>query len=324
MNRRKFIIAVAASFGMLILILDSRCAVTYGCQAIELCLKSVIPSLYPLIFLSGLLTSALWGSSNILLRQIAKILNIPSGGEYLLLSGFLSGYPVGALTISDAVRCKQINEKTAQALLAYCNNAGPAFLFGMVAPQFSEKWMSWSLWAIHVLSAAMVGNIFFRPEESEIEIIDKNLSLMDIIVNSIKSLAMICGWILLFRLFIGFLERWVLWLFPDSIKVLIIGLLELSNGCCRLTEIEAVSARFIAAAAMLSFGGVCVYLQTVSAVRGISLKTYISGKLLQTVFSIVLAISIVYGYGIIIFAFCGLLLTLPKIRKKEVDFCCQS
>jgi len=43
------------------------------------------------------------------------------------------------------------------------------------------------------------------------------------------------------------------------------------------------------ASAILSFGGVCVYMQTLSVTEGLGIGWYFPGKVLQTVFSLMLS-----------------------------------
>ena len=50
---------------MLALILDGRTAIDGARQGIELCLRTVIPSLFPFFVLSILLTSSLLGMANL-------------------------------------------------------------------------------------------------------------------------------------------------------------------------------------------------------------------------------------------------------------------
>ena len=69
-------------------------------------------------------------------------------------------------------------------------------------------------------------------------------------------------------------------------KILLSGLLELTNGCLQLEAVENPDFRFLLAAVMLNCGGICVFLQTASVARGLNLKYYLLGKLLQTGFSV--------------------------------------
>lgn len=91
----------------------------------------------------------------------------------------------------------------------------------------------------------------------------------------------ICGWVILFRVLIGFLCRWILWTVSRETRVALIGLLELSNGCCMLDQIPAENIRFLICSVLLSFGGLCVTYQTASVCPGLRLRFYLRGKLLQ-------------------------------------------
>ncbi len=103
----------------------------------------------------------------------------------------------------------------------------------------------------------------------------------------------VCGWIILFRVLIAFLDRWFLWLLPQTVRVMLVGLLELSNGCCDLVTITDVNTRFILCSGLLAAGGICVAAQTASVTPGMSVRYYYSGKLMQVLVSVALS------YGII-------------------------
>ena len=53
MQKRK-LIALAAVAGMLAMILDSRIALSAAAEGVQLCISTVIPSLFPFLFLSGI------------------------------------------------------------------------------------------------------------------------------------------------------------------------------------------------------------------------------------------------------------------------------
>lgn len=110
--------------------------------------------------------------------------------------------------------------------------------------------------------------------------------------RSIRVMTMVCGWIVLFRVLITFLDRWLLWLLPNEASVAVMGILELTNGCCQLEQIENTGLRFMAASGLLAFGGLCVTMQTVSVTGKLGLGTYLSGKLIQTVISLILSFGI--------------------------------
>lgn len=290
MNRRPLWRGIGASIGMLILILDGKTALEGARIGIDLCLKTVIPSLFPFFLLCILLTSSLSGHSLGGLRPLGRLFNIPQGAESILIAGFLGGYPVGAQSIASAYRSGQLSKADAQRLVSFCSNAGPAFLFGMIAPMFPRRCMAWALWGIHIGSAMLVSFALPRqPSQVMKSSPRKPVTLADALWQSLRVMATVCGWVVLFRVVIAFLSRWILWLFPAEIQVVLIGLLELSNGCCELLAIPDVRLRFVLCAGMLSFGGVCVVMQTASVINGLGLRHYLVGKLFQSAFSLLLA-----------------------------------
>lgn len=331
MERKRLYSLIGAAFGMLLLILDGKTAVGSAQQGIDLCLRTVIPSLFPFFVLSILLTSSLLGASIPVLRPVSALFRIPSGSESILLTGFLGGYPVGAQCVSAAYRSGQLNRSDAQRMLSFCNNAGPAFLFGMIGSMFPHGWMVWLLWAIHIFSAALTALILPGGSENDASVSSSQpVTFTAALRASLSVMATVCGWVVLFRVLIGFLNRWILWLLPVWVRVAVSGLLELSNGCCSLTDVPNVGMRFLLCSGMLAFGGTCVTMQTVSVTGGLSLKQYFTGKLLQTLISLMLATGMqflflpdercVYRFPIMLCSICItliLILFLQKYQKKD-------
>lgn len=293
MKRNRYLVLLGSVAGIFMLIIDGQTALTGASEGIELCIKTVIPSLFPFFVLSSMLTSSLMGTSIGFLRPFFHCLGVPSGAESLVATGFLGGYPVGAQSVASAYRAGVLTKNTAQRMLAFCNNAGPSFLFGMVSSVFPNRWMVWMLWAIHILGAIFAALIIpnentapAKPVKGQI------LNLSAAIVASIRVMAVVCAWIVLFRILLAFLNRWFLWLLPTSLQVAIMGVLELANGCCALEQILDVNLRFVICSGMLAFGGICVTMQTVSVTAGLSLKQYFLGKTIQTAFSVIAAASV--------------------------------
>ena len=319
MNRR-LQKGILAFLGMLILILDSKTALTGASGAIELCFKTVIPSLFPFFVLSILLTNSLSGSSTKLLRPIAKAFRIPSGASILPVCSILGGYPVGAQSIGRLYQEKVLSKQDAEILLAYCNNAGPAFIFGMVACLFPQRWVPWALWIIHILSAYFVSRWFQCGDNAEKALLVKEMTISDAVSASVKTMSQVCGWIILFRIIITFLSRWILWIFPTPLQILIAGFMELTNGCVELMAIEDIKIRFVICSAMLAFGGICVAMQTGSVTPGLKLTHYFLGKTLQTLICVSLSWAFIYQQWLILLLLVSLFLAAPNIMQKKSSF----
>ena len=302
---------------MLILILDAKTALSGAQQGVALCLKTVIPSLFPFFVLSILLTSSLLGSRLPLLRPLGRLCGMAEGAESLLIPAFLGGYPVGAQSVAEAFRSGQLSKPQAERMLAFCNNAGPAFLFGMAGSLFPRKWMAWALWGIHIAGAVFTALAIPGGSGKTVSIPKKApLSPSAALSTAVKVMASVCGWVMLFRVLLAFLSRWLLWMLPAAVQVAVTGMLELSNGCCELMAISDIPVRFCICAGILAFGGLCVTMQTVSVTAGLSLRLYFLGKALQTVFSLALAVAVVCGtwlpFGILFLLFFG-----AKLQKKS-------
>lgn len=294
MNRR-LLLGIFSALGILVLILDTKTALSGAAEGIALCIGSVIPSLFPFLVLSILLTSLMTGMQNKPLSLLDSLCGIPHGSEAILLIGLLGGYPAGAQAVTQAYRQGQLSRRTAHRMLGFCSNAGPAFLFGIVAGKFSLWWAAWVLWGIHILSALVVGACLPGRERSSVSS-GKALpvSLPRALEQSVRIMALICGWVVIFRVLISVLSRWLLWLFPMETQIILLGLLEMTNGCCELESIQNEGLRFICASAILGFGGLCVGMQTASVTEDLGTGWYVPGKIMQTLISVIAASTCVF------------------------------
>lgn len=294
---------------MLILILDANTALLGAKEGLALCLQTVIPALFPFFILSVMLTSSLTGLSVPAFKPLGKLCKMPPGSEILLMTGFLGGYPVGAQAVAQAWKAGQLTRTDARRMLGFCSNAGPAFLFGIIAPQFADPKAGWLLWGIHILSALFVAVMLPAKEKASSAVIPQAnaLTLPAALDRALRITAGVCGWVTVFRILVVFLRRWFLWLLPETAQIILIGLLELTNGCCQLSAIASEEVRFIVCAGILNFGGLCVTMQTCSATGRLGLGYYLPGKLLQSALSVFLAF-LICSFGAYAALFCAVAL----------------
>ena len=267
MKYRRICTAFLSAAGIFLLIIDGQTAIEGAAEGIDLCIRSVIPALFPFFVLGSLLTATLLGSNVPLLRYLGKLFCVPTGAESLVLIGFLGGYPVGAQTLAQAYRSGQLDKKSAERMLAFCNQPGPSFLFGILGTIFSPG-KACLLWAIQICSAFLVSCCIPASEEVSGIRGQEPITLAAAVMQGIRTMAAVCGWVILFRIGIAFVNRWFLWILPDSLQVGIMGLLELANGCLALNRISDPSIRFLICSGMLGFGGICVTMQTASVAQG--------------------------------------------------------
>ena len=285
---------ILAALGMVVLVLDTRTALKGASEGIVSCINMVIPSLLPFIFLGCWLNDPAIGAGYRIPKGVAKIVGTPEGAGSLLISAVLGGYPAGAQAVQSAYINGTLKKKDAERTLAYCNNAGPAFIFGITGHLFSSRSTPWLLWSIHLISAFMV-SIIFRPrgENTSDETKTSNRT-GDMVLHIAKVMCKICIWVVIFRVFLSYLDIWTQTWMPVAVRTVLFGMLELVNGCCSLPGVVDLRLRFVILSGMLSFGGVCVAMQTISVVKGLGIRYYLEGKVLQTFFSIVISAALVY------------------------------
>lgn len=252
--------------GMLVLILDSPTALVGAASGVEMCLRTLIPGLFPFFVLSGLLTASL-----------------PRGG--LALAGILGGYPVGARNVAQAWRTGQISRVDAEQMAVLWNCPGPAFIFG-VAGQLFTPGRTVMLWGVYLLSVGALWWIL--PKSRCTAAIGKSISMTEAVHSALGAMASVCGWVVLMRTVLAVLDRWMFWLLPAWGQALVSGMIELTNGMLMLGAVEE-NLRFVLASGMLGLGGICVAMQTMGVAQGLLLKLYFPGKIFQACICITLS-----------------------------------
>ena len=286
---RKNLAAFLGAAALISLILDSGHALQWASEGVELCIRTVVPALFPFFVFSAYLTGNL-GTVPIL-SPVARWFQADENAVPVLICGFLGGYPVGAHSAAEQWKQGTLSQAQAKRMLAFCSQAGPSFLFGIVSGCFSNLRAAWLLWGIQLTSAWMVS--VFVPGEihpGKRAAVSENITLVQSLQKALRAIAGVCGWVILFRVILGFASRWFLWFLPDGLQVFLCGLLELTNGCCRLSEIPDEAVRFVCCAVMLNFGGICVLMQTMDAVGELGILPYLKGKIIQAMIAFLLSL----------------------------------
>lgn len=326
MKSRNIRSGLPAASGMLVLILDTRRALEGMRDGIGLCLEVLIPSLFPFFILSIWMTGNLVGADLRFLRPVGRLCGVPAGAESLLVTGFLGGYPVGAQNVALARRRGQLSEGDARHMLRFCSNAGPAFFFGMIGQAFDSAGTVWLLWSIHLVSALLTGLLSRSRKPTASPVTEPRILPLSVALKqAVAVMAQVCGWVVLFRTLLSYLEGWLFWALPAGWQTVAAGLLELANGCVRLRDIASAQYRFLASAAVTALGGLCVTLQTLSVTDGLSLRPYLRGKLMQTCLSLLLAwVPVMAAVSPAVPVLAGLVLLilviLPGISEKNSSF----
>lgn len=241
---------------------------------------NVLPALFPFSVFSSVLVGNFQPKRQLKLTQ--KLFAI-SNAETVLLASFLCGYPVGAKCISNLYDDGKIDSAQATQLTTFCSTAGPVFVLGTIAKLTSNTKIATLILLSHWLSALLSGVIFRKAFSAKpIERTSlKNKSFGDVLTDSVLSVLTVGGLIALFYM-IGDFLRSALTL-PPLLSGFLLGLVEMSCGVIAVCQSANAVATCVLCSAILSFGGVCVALQSLAFLSkcGVSAKHYFAVKITQ-------------------------------------------
>ena len=280
-------------------------------DGLQLCGNVILPSLFPFFVLSSLVVEL--GMSRYLGRLfqpvMAPLFRVNGACAAALALGFVGGYPVGARTAISLYQNGQCSKTEAERLLAFCNNCGPAFILGVVGTGvFGSGLAGLLLYLGHLSASLLVGLLFrfYQPKEgprrgaslqAQFQTARFPAAFTRSVTGALQSTLNICAFVLFFTVVIRVLTRsgllteaaeTIAALFSplgmDQVwaRRLLTGLLEMSSGVSSLTD-GTLSGRLSMAAFMLGWAGVSVHCQVMAFLgdSGLSLRTYVAGKLLH-------------------------------------------
>lgn len=262
-------------------------------RGLTLCARSIIPALFPYFVVSGLFTSL--GFAEGVGRRLAPVtehlFGVGGAGASALFLGLLGGYPVGGRTAGQLYRAGRLEKDEAQRLLAFCNNAGPSFILGVVGLGcFQSLRAGVLLYVIHALSAVLVGVLQKkkgRPRRSAPRPLSPPEKILPAFIRSVQdsagAMVRICGFVVFALVVQALLAELTGITHPAAL-----GFIELTGGVVRL---GSSPSDFVWAATLLGWGGLSVHGQTAAVLAGTGLRMdrYFLGKLLQAAVSAVLA-----------------------------------
>lgn len=285
-------------------------ALESGKIAINLCINSVIPSLFPFFVLQDMLIKLGFGEliSKFFGKVFFKLFKCNSPAPFLL--GIIGGYPVGAKAISSLYNSKKISKYEAEHLLSFCVNSGPAFIIGFAGSYiFKSAHIGYILAFSHILASIIVG-IFMSftiksPQRNIMTLNQEKTQFHTALIESVNTgfngILSVSGFVIFFNVLIeifmcfnifrtlSYISTPVLTflgLSTNDFTSLIIGFFEMTNGLNYLvTSTSNMSILVFIASFILGFGGISVHFQTLNFCKGLSLHKYFTGKFLHGIIS---------------------------------------
>lgn len=246
-------------------------------SGLELCLGTLVPTLYPFLVVSTLTTEInipdrLLKLSDKVTMFLFKVDGICLGTVVLSMIG---GMPVGCKMASELYLNGSISRSMARRLMLFCFCCGPAFTISSVGIfMLSSKEAGIVIYLSLILSALVVGILsrFFEEEDNiyshKTPTCDNNTfsqCMVKAVSTGTASILGICSWVILFSCINELIKIIPL---SDSAKLFISCILEVTNG----TKSSAGHLQLPLIAGIISFGGLCSHCQVMPYIIKVGMK----------------------------------------------------
>ncbi|SFD82850.1 sporulation integral membrane protein YlbJ [Lentibacillus persicus] len=319
------------------------CLIKYPDQSLEASIRGlnmwweiVFPSLLPFFITAELLIGfGFVKFIGVLFEPIMRpLFNVPGSGSFAWAMGMASGYPTGAKISARLREEGQLTQIEAERLVSFTNASSPLFIFGAVSVGFFyDVKLGIVLAASHYIGNALVGvcmRFYGRRAELKVPKSKKpSASIIrafremhrtrindprpfgkivgDAVLNSIQTLVMVGGFIILFSVFtkllyiagispiIATLFQYLLQIFMlpvDLALPLFSGLFEITLGANLISQEKSANLleKIIVVSFILGFNGLSVQAQVASilAPTDIRFAPYFFARILHGIFAAIL------------------------------------
>ncbi len=234
-------------------------------QAGSRCVTVLVPSLYFFTILAGLFVS-----SGMLETAALPLRRLPGVDGRLLMAVLFSqigGYPVGAQLLHSMYRCGSLTAAQERRMLCVCMGCGPGFLLGTVCAGLPPQMSAWLMVSVSlpnlIIMPFLARGISLPRQDSRKQ--DGVRLLTDAVEHAAAAMLKICAMVMAFAAVTAVLGALLHGMpLPQRVTAMCRSVLEIS---C-ITEYMARGGSYPAAAALLSFGGICVHLQAAAICEG--------------------------------------------------------
>lgn len=205
----------------------SSAALKGAVTGLELCFHHILPSTFPFLVISSVISSCLTGNRGRLLSSV--------------FTGNLSGYPVGGRLCTQMLSSKTSSLESLLTLVC-CIGAGPGFTVGAVGTGILQSTQMGALLFLSQILTSLTAFILLlfvkkKTEEKPCEQTEFVFSkaLTEAVREGCSASLTICGFVVIFSCLLGLFEG-ALSSLDGNVGMLICGFLEISSGCARATH----------------------------------------------------------------------------------------
>ena len=265
-----------------------------------LCVRTVIPSLFPFMVLSELLILCGAGevAGHIFSGPMKRLFGISGAGSCSLFLGSVCGFPVGARTAVSMYDKGLLSRREVEHLLTFSNNPSSAFLISAVGVTLlSSRALGVVLYGVSLFSAALVGFaghlLLSRKKERRAVSSPRSYPLYggaELFTGAVRSAAesviTVCAFVVFFSALLGTLTPLLGALhLPGAVHALLRGAVEMTGGVQAAAALPDPFCAAVLCAVLCGWSGLSVHLQIIAVCggRGISFFPYLIAKLAQAI-----------------------------------------
>lgn len=308
---RKLILILVITIILGAIVINPEVYITSCLNGIMVWATVVLPALLPFIFFTKTLTEL--GVADILaskFKLFPKIFKVPSLAIYVFILSILSGYPVGAKIVADLYESGAISKEEAYKITTFTSNSGPMFILGSVGiGMLTSRNLGIIILISHILGALINGLIYRNHKENSTEINKKiieknNLSIGDLMWNTVHSVLIIGGFIALFFVIIEIINYLNIFspisnLFSkifncdaNIFTAIFNGIFEITRGCLDISKLglsELISGTLCTF--IISFGGLATTMQALVFLKKFDMRFsfFIKQKITHAIFASVIS-----------------------------------
>lgn len=303
---KKSILGILSVLCLLMLLFNPQLALEGARQGLILWGNVVLPTLLPFMICSGVIVAmdAIHILTGPFKPLLSGILRLSDQGSYVLMSGLLCGYPMGAKSTSDFLDGGRISLVEGRYLLAIANHPSPMFVLGYIMsqiaqiPEASNACSPWSAAAalyLPILPISILARICYQYRKQDYPISNNlaqpgsTFSFDDHMMSSFETMTKIGGYIMLFSILALYLTVFPFKL-PPLVLPALLGAVEITTGIQAITRSVAGQTGALLIIGAAAFGGCSGIFQTKSVLKnaGLSIRHYILWKLLYCILSCII------------------------------------
>ena len=244
--------------------------------------QNILPTLLPFVLFSKLILAT--KTTSVKTFSIGIKFKFDTLLFRVYVNSLICGYPIGAKCTSQLFFKRKIDSATAFNLSLLCSNASPIYLIATISNSFLGGFGTPILLCSHYLSA-IVNWLIFRKKSNGVfcTFPTKENPPIDTMTDTIFTVLNVGGYVAVFYM-ISQMICFVFSLDPaNPFVAFFMGLLEMTNGANLLSKCLDTKVVAPLIAGLVSFGGLCVFFQTLPFIKQCKIKTapYVIAKITQ-------------------------------------------